>query len=152
MAVMWFDACVRLPSLVLDEDERAELERRVRAGTSDSRDAQRARIIVMAAAGRSNRDIGETVGLHYNQVGEWRRRFATDRLAGLCDGDRPGRPPVYGHDDVLLLVKLVTEPPPDASRWTMDALADAMASHGVPISASQIWRICKALDLKPGQT
>jgi transposase len=60
---------------------------------------------------------------------------------------------VYGHDDVILLVKLVTTTPPDAAtRWTMDALADAMAAHGVPISASQAWRICKALDLKPWQT
>src|SRR5436309_611003 len=40
---------------------------------------------------------------------------------------RPGalRPPcVYDHDEVLLLVKTVTEEPPDgATRWTMDALA-----------------------------
>jgi transposase len=59
---------------------------------------------------------------------------------------------VYDHDDVLLLVKTVTEPPPDgATRWTMDALAEAMNGHGVPISASQVWRICRALDLKPWQ-
>ena len=50
------------------------------------------------------------------------------------------------------LVKLVTEDPPDgATRWTMEALAEAMAAHGVPISASQAWRICKSLDLKPWQ-
>ena len=53
---------------------------------------------------------------------------------------------------MLLLVKLVTEPPPEsASRWSMEALARAMADHGVPISASQCWRICSALDLKPWQ-
>jgi len=53
---------------------------------------------------------------------------------------------------VLLLVKLVTEEPPDGvTRWTMEALAERMADHGVPISASQCWRICAALDLKPWQ-
>jgi transposase len=73
-------------------------------------------------------------------------------LAGLEDEERPGRPCVYDHDDVLLLVKTVTEEPPEgATRWTMDALAGAMAAHGVPISASQCWRICNALDLKPWQ-
>lgn len=144
---------MRLSPLVLDAGERAELERRVRARTSEARDAQRARIILLAAAGASNRSIGDTVGMHYNQVGVWRQRFETDRLAGLEDGERAGRPPVYGHDDVILLVKLVTTMPPDeTTRWTMDALADAMAAHGVPISASQAWRICKALDLKPWQT
>jgi hypothetical protein len=58
-------------------------------------------------------------------------------LAGLDDGDRSGRPPVYGHDDVLLLVKTVTEPPPDeATRWTMEAIAGRLNEHGVPISPS----------------
>ncbi len=96
--------------------------------------------------------IGETVGLHYNQVGLWRKRYEQFGMGGLVDEDRPGRPAVYDHDDVLLLVKLVTEPPPDqATRWSMEALAQAMADHGVPISASQAWRICKSLDLKPWQ-
>ena len=84
--------------------------------------------------------------------GVWRQRFEIDRLAGLLDGDRPGRPPTYGHDDVLLLVKTVTEDPSDrATRWTMEALAARMAEEGVPISPSQAWRICRALDLKPLQ-
>jgi transposase len=114
--------------------------------------AKRARIVLLASEGCSNRDIGELVDLHYNQVGVWRQRYAQFGLAGLDDGERSGRPPVYDHDDVLLLVKLVTEPPPDStSRWSMEALARAMADHGVPISASQCWRICSALDLKPWQ-
>ena len=114
--------------------------------------AKRARIILLAADGRSNRHIGELVDLHYNQVGLWRARYSEFGLAGLEDEARRGRPCVYDHDDVLLLVKTVTEPPPGgATRWTMEALAEAMADHGVPISASQVWRICKALDLKPWQ-
>ena len=90
--------------------------------------------------------------MHYNQVGLLRQRFVADGLAGLLDGHRPGRLPVYGHDDILLLVKTVTEDPPDAAtRWTMAALAERMAAEGVAISASQAWRICRALDLKPWQ-
>ena len=100
---------------------------------------------MLAAEGVSNRKIAELVGMHFNQVGIWRQRFEADRLAGLLDGDRPGRPPTYGHDDVLLFVKTVTEDPPDgATRWTMEALAGRMADEGVPISASQAWRICRA--------
>ncbi len=124
----------------------------MRAGTVEARMAKRARIILLAADGRSNRDIAALVDLHYNQVGMWRARYRGFGLAGLEDEDRSGRPCVYDHDDVLLLVKTVTEPAPEgATRWTMEALATAMASHGVPISASQVWRICKALDLKPWQ-
>lgn len=143
---------MQLLPLEITDEERAELERRVRSKTVEARVAQRARIILLAADGLSNRAIGERVGMHYNQVGEWRQRFEVDRLAGLLDGDRPGRRPIYDHDDVLLLVKTVTEDPPDAaSRWTMAALAGRMAEQGVPISASQCWRICRALDLKPWQ-
>jgi transposase len=143
---------MRLPPLKLRRGDRAILEAWTRAGTVEARVAKRARIVLLAADGCSNRDIGVLVDLHYNQVGVWRQRYCHFGLAGLDDAERPGRPPVYDHDDVLLLVKLITEPPPDsATRWTMEALAEAMAGHGVPISASQAWRICKALDLKPWQ-
>ncbi len=143
---------MRLPPLQLREGERATLESWVRSGTIEARMAKRARIVLLAAEGASNRAIAELVGLHYNQVGLWRARYGEYGVAGLVDGERSGRPPVYDHDDVLLLVKTVTEPPPDgATRWTMEALAQAMADHGVGISASQVWRICRALDLKPWQ-
>ena len=136
----------------LRKGDRAILESWTRAGTAEARLAKRARIVLLAADGSSNRDIAEIVDLHYNQVGLWRQRYGEFGLVGLEDGERSGRPCVYNHDDVLLLVKLVTEDPPgEATRWTMEALAQAMASHDVPISASQCWRICKALDLKPWQ-
>src|SRR5665213_1309224 len=143
---------MRLPPLKLRRGDRAELEARVRSNTIEARAAKRARMILLMADGESNRTIGSAVGLHYNQVGRWRTRYEEFGLAGLEDEERPGRPTIYDHDDVLLLVKLVTEDPPDgATRWTMEALAEAMAQHGVPISASQAWRICKSLDLKPWQ-
>ncbi len=149
---MWFAVVMRLPPLTLREGDRALLESWVRSGTIQARLAKRARIVLLAAEGLPNRAIGAAVDLHYNQVGMWRARYSEYGLAGLADEERSGRPPVYDHDDVLLLVKTVTEPPPDgATRWTMEALAGAMAANGVPISPSQVWRICRALDLKPWQ-
>jgi transposase len=143
---------MRLPPLSLRSGDRAVLESWCRSGTVEARFAKRARIVLLAADGVSNREIGELVDLHYNQVAVWRRRYAEFGVAGLADEERPGRPCVYDHDDVLLLVKTVTEPPPHgATRWTMEALAEAMNAHGVPISASQVWRICRGLDLKPWQ-
>ena len=144
---------MRVPPLKLRRGDRAILESWVRAGTVEARAAKRARVILLATDGESNTRIGELVGLHYNRVGLWRRRYEEFGIAGLEDEQRPGREVVYDHDDVLLLVKTVTEPPPDElTRWTMEALAKEMNGHGIPISASQVWRICKALDLKPWQT
>src|SRR5215207_6437709 len=143
---------MRLAPLRLRRGDRGVLESWCRAGTVQARLAKRARLVLLAADGVSNRDIGDRIDMHYNQVAVWRRRYGQFGLAGLGDEERPGRPCVYDHDDVLLLVKTVTEPPSNgATRWTMEALAAVMNGHGVAISPSQVWRICRALDLKPWQ-
>lgn len=142
---------MRLPPLVVSEQDRAELERRIRSHTTPQRDVTRARIVLLAADGHTNRGIAELVGLHHNQVGIWRQRYAAGGLAGLAEPKRPGRPVVYGHDDRLLILKTITQTPPaPASRWTMAAVARRLEGE-VGISASQVWRICRALDLKPWQ-
>ena len=153
ITVMCFDVGMRLPALVVSDEDRDELGSWVRSRTIDQRYGQRARIVLLAADGVSNRSIGETVGMHYNQVAVWRSRYDEFGVDGLYDTERPGRPPVYTHDDVIRLVSLITETPSDgATRWTMEALADRMHEHGCAISASQVWRICVGLDLKPWQT
>ena len=143
---------MRLAPLALREGDREVLERRVRAHTAQQREATRARLVLLASQGWSNRDIGQTIRMHYNQVGIWRHRYEELGLAGLADEERPGRPHIYGPEDVLLLVKTATEDPPQpASQWTMEALALRLNENGVGISASQVWRICRSLDLKPWQ-
>jgi transposase len=143
---------MRLAPLVVADEDRAVLESVTRSRTAAARDVQRARIVLLAAEGWSNRSIGAAVGLHYNQVAVWRDRYRDEGMTGLVDTERPGRPPVYDADDVILLVKTATEIPPEpVSRWTMEALARRLNEAGVAISASQVWRICQALDLKPWQ-
>lgn len=114
---------MRLPPLKLRRGDRSILESWTRAGTVEARVAKRARIVLLAAEGGTNREIGEIgeiVDLHYNQVGLWRKRYDEYGVAGLEDLDRSRRPCAYGHDDVLLLVRLVTEEPPEGvTRWTM---------------------------------
>ena len=112
----------------------------MRAGTVEARAAKRARIVLLAADGESNREHRASWSIcTTTRSGCGGPAMTSSALAGLEDEERPGRPVVYDHDDVLLLVKLVTEDPPDgATRWTMEALAEAMADHGVPISASQV--------------
>lgn len=142
---------MRLPPLEVNDADRAVLQRRVRSRTDSQRDVARARIIMMAAEGASNVAIGKAVGMHHINVAMWRKRYQAEGLDGLKDRARRGRPATYGHDDRLKIVKTICETPPEpASRWTMDAVSRALADD-VGISASQIWRICRALDLKPWQ-
>lgn len=141
-------------ALMLLPEDREVLEARVRSKTLEARDVQRARLVLLAADRRSNREIGVLIDMHYNQVAVWRRRYIESGIEGLVDGERPGRVPVYDHDDVLMLLKTATETPPDgATRWSMAAIARRLNdTHRIAISASQVWRICQALDLKPWQT
>ena len=137
-----------VPPLVITDEERAELGRRVRAHTTPQRAAKRARVVLLAADGVPNRQIAPIVGMNQHTVAHWRRRFAAERLAGLEDRQRPGRPPVYGHDQRLRIVATVTEEPPDpASHWSHSQLAQALSDIG--ISASQIGRILADLEIKP---
>ena len=142
---------MRLPPLAVSPKDRAVLERRTRSKTASVRDATRARIILLAAEGAPNTAIAEAVGIHHNNVAVWRKRYQIEGLDGLKDSPRSGRPVTYGHDDRLKIVKTICDTPPEpASRWTMDAVSKALADE-VGISASQIWRICRGLDLKPWQ-
>ncbi|MPZ91073.1 MAG: IS630 family transposase [Actinobacteria bacterium] len=142
---------MRLRPLELRDGDRAVLERRARSKTASQRNVTRARIILMAAQGQPNTAIAQAVGINQWQVGRWRKRYKNKGLDGLKDAPRPGRPLVYGHDDRLKIVKTICdEPPAPASRWTMDAVAKSLADD-VGISASQIYRICVSLDLKPWQ-
>ena len=137
-----------VPPLSITDAERAELQRRVRAHTTPQRAAKRARVVLLAADGVPNRQIATLVGMNQHTVAHWRRRFEGERLAGLEDRPRPGRPLVYGHDQRLRIVATVTQQPPDpASHWSHSQLADALADIG--ISASQIGRILADLDIKP---
>jgi transposase len=134
--------------LVITDEERAELQRRVRAHTTPQRTAKRARIVLLAADGLPNRQIAPMVGRNEHTVAQWRRRFAAEGLAGLQDRKRSGRPLVYDHDQRLRIVATVTQEPPDpASHWSHSQLAKALADMG--ISASQIGRILADLDIKP---
>ena len=97
-----------MPALRISDEERAELEGRVRAHTTGQRAVKRARVVLLAAEGMANRQIAQLVGMDEHYVGVWRRRFAADRLVGLEDRSRSGRPRVYGHDDRVKIVAKAT--------------------------------------------
>ena len=79
----------------LTPEDGAVLEGRVRSPATTQRDAVRARIVLLAAEGRSTRSIAEAVGVMANTVSTWRARYADAGLAGLADKPRPGPKPKY---------------------------------------------------------
>jgi hypothetical protein len=82
----WF--VIRIPDAVevrLIPEERAVLEARPRAPTSEQRQVFRARVVMLAAEGRSTSSIARELGTMPRTVSGWRGRFARVVLAGLED-------------------------------------------------------------------
>jgi transposase-like protein len=80
-------------TIVLTSGERRELRRRAARYTAPYRDVIRARIVLMAAEGLQNKEIAERLSLPVQIVTKWRKRFHEERLAGLDERPRTGRPP-----------------------------------------------------------
>ena len=75
--------------------ERNELEAQARRYTSPYFIVVRAKVILLAADGLANEQIGARLSLPRQIVSKWRKRFFEQRLAGLEDEARSGRPPAF---------------------------------------------------------
>jgi hypothetical protein len=76
----------------LSGEERAELERRVACYTLPHKVVVRAKMILYAAEGQSTAEIARRLETAPRVVGRWRKRFFEERLSGLDDRERAGRP------------------------------------------------------------
>ena len=87
--------------IILADREQAELEARARQYTSSYRDVVRAKIVLYAADGMQNKEIAVRLDTSPQIVSKWRKRFFEQRLEGLDEAPRPGRPgsfPPQGRD------------------------------------------------------
>ena len=76
----------------LSRAEKTSLESVARRYTSPYRDVVRARIVLYAARGLSNDQIAARLDTPRQIVSKWRKRFCEQRLAGLEEQPRHGRP------------------------------------------------------------
>jgi len=131
--------------IVLTADERAELEGWARRRSSAAGLAMRSRIVLAAADGGSNTELADRLGLSISTVRRWRNRFVVDRLEGLLDEPRPGRPRVVGDEQIKALITTTLETtPPDATHWS----TRSMAQH-LGLSQSMVSRVWRAFGLAP---
>jgi transposase len=76
----------------LSSEEQTELEARAKKYTSPYRDVIRAKIVLLAAQGLSNDVIAARLDTPRQIVSKWRKRFFEERLPGLEEESRGGRP------------------------------------------------------------
>ena len=99
----------------------------------------RSRIVLAAADGLGNTAIAAKLGVALSSARKWRSRFLVDRLDGLLDEPRPGRPRTVADEQVEAVITRTLETTPrDATHWATRSLA---AELGMSQSAvSRIWR------------
>ena len=89
--------------------------------------------------------VAAELGVHERTVGKWRHRFVKDRLDGLSDEPRPGRPRTLTDDRVAKVVeRTLATTPADATPWSLRSMAKESG-----LSHTTIWRIWGAFGLQP---
>src|ERR1700731_151035 len=141
----------------LSRKDRQVLEERCRSPVTLQRDLKRARIVLLAAAGRSTRSIAKEVGVQPRIVSLWRHRYADHGLEGLQSKPLPGKQPIYTKATDKRILKLLDKPPPEGfARWTGPLLAGELGdvdvqyvwrflrSHKIDLAARKSW--CESTD------
>src|SRR5450631_1339052 len=131
--------------LTLTEDERVQLVGWSRRAKSSQALALRSSVVLACADGADNKGVAAQLSCVEATVGKWRRRFVAERLDGLVEQPRPGRPPSISVDQVeAIVIATLEETPRNATHWSRASMAKRSG-----VSRTTIGRIWKAFELKP---
>jgi transposase len=132
-------------ALILSADERGYLERQVRRHRVARSLSERCRIVLRCADGLQSKQVAAELGVSEHTVGKWRRRFVCDRIDGLLDEPRTGRPRSIDDDAVAAVIERTLQTlPADATHWSIRSMA-AATGH----SHTTIRRMWNAFGLQP---
>lgn len=135
----------RARAIALAASERAELERLRRATSVPAGLSRRAHAVVLMADGLPGVEVARRTGYTPVQVSRLRRRFAAERVAGLADRPRPGRPHTVTARKIAQVVALTLKgPPPGLTHWSTRDLAQRTG-----LSYAMVHRIWRAHGLHP---
>jgi len=120
------------------------------------RDGMRAKVVLLAAQGRDNEEIARRLDLSRPKVSKWRGRFFHERLAGVEERPRTGRPRVFPPDLVCQVKAPACQLPAEfdlpLSRFWRSELQRLVVARGLlaQISGATVWRWLHAHALRPG--
>ena len=130
--------------ITLSAEERSDLERLVRAGTTGQQLALRARIVLAAATGQNNTKVAARLGIAAKTVRQWRARWRAAAAvplaesgvsARLADAPRAGAPARLSAAQVCQIIALACERPATSDRpisqWSAREVADEIVPRGM---------------------
>ena len=111
----------------LDIAVRKELEGLSRSRSTSVRLAERSRIVLLAADGLNNQDIGARLHVTRQKAGRWRNRFLEQGIGGIAkDAPRSGRlPSISRRKQARIVKRTLEEKPPNATHWSRSSMAKA---------------------------
>jgi transposase len=131
--------------LMLAQNEREQLQAWAQRRKTAQALAMRSRIVLECASGRGNLDVAQRLRVTPQTVSKWRGRFVEQRLDGLLDLPRPGRPRTIEDARVeAVIARTLESVPARATHWSTRSMAREMAVS--PSAVSRIWR---AFGLQP---
>ena len=136
----------RATPIVLEPTQREELERLARGRRVPVRLAERAKVVLHAADGMENQEIGKTLGISRQRAGRWRDRYAKLGMAGIeKDAPRPGRKrSINDKQRAEVVRRTLHEKPEGQTHWSRSTMAAATG-----LSDSTVGRIWREHGLKP---
>lgn len=164
----------KAPKIELSPQLERVLEAIANTPSNPHRLVVRAQIVLLAAAGESNAQIGRRLGLSTDTARKWRKRWlaAEARLSAVAEGGkekeirslveavlsdapRTGRPDTFSPEQLVAIVAVACEDPRQSGReishWTARELADEVMQRQIveKISPRHVGRILEEADLKP---
>jgi transposase len=131
----------------LTDEDRGYLNQFLRHGKASARSLARARILLMADEGYSNKEIVEILKISRPTVNQIRKRYCQEGLdSAINEKPRSGAPPkIDGTIEVQVTLLACSKPPEGKSTWTLKLLANKLVELEVvdSISTMTIHRILK---------
>jgi transposase len=133
-------------ALEIDDHQHRRLQALAQSGKTPQKVALRARIVLLAGAGRPNHAIAQELQVSRPTVLLWRGRFAQAGVPGLVkEARRPGRKPKLSPDKIKAVVEATLQTTPvGATHWSLRTMAKAQG-----LSRMAVQRIWKAHRLQP---
>jgi putative transposase len=135
-------------SLILTPDETTQLKSLATSRTLPHSLVSRAKVVLWSAEGQTNTAIANRLHWTNATVGKWRRRFIQQRVSGLYDELRPGRPRSIKDDQVAaLLNRTLSRKPTAGTHWSV-----RQAARVSGISKSTVHRVFQTFAVQPHRT
>jgi len=133
-------------AVVIDDSQKETLRQWARSRTLSARQVERARVVLLAAEGKTDLEIAARLRISNKKAARWRKRFLMAGFAGLeKDAARPGRKPAIATARKLELIRKTTaSSPANATHWSTRTMAAEMG-----VSEATVRRIWHANGLKP---